>query len=336
MLAILSGVGSRRANLRITRTKTCVLSRARSYKPLHMGLSRERVGRAPHRPMRASRGWTSHARERVAAASTSRIGCHTLRRSPRASRAGCRERAAGELRRQGRSTSSRGRERVTPGATSRRGREQRARRGRAARASCAGRGRASAELAQGSRRAATGTPRRDGRRHSQGSGRASRAQGRDGRWPSRASPRTGRGLGVGAGHRGHAGGGRAGAAQAPRQTRRQGLRRRRAHAGDRRAQSRKGKGRSGAREKRGEAHRGRGCGWAAVFRAARVVEERRKKRRGEEDEQGTIPRLTGRPHARKRRLPNRPSRLTDERAAPLRRRLEPGRRGFGPQEGRGR
>jgi hypothetical protein len=44
----------------ITRTKTCVSSRARSYQPLR-GLPRERVGRAPHRPTQASRGWTSRA-----------------------------------------------------------------------------------------------------------------------------------------------------------------------------------------------------------------------------------------------------------------------------------
>jgi hypothetical protein len=184
MLAIISGVGSRRAKLCITRTKTCVLSRAQSYKPLRMGLSHERVGRAPHRPMQASRGWTSHARERVAAVSTSQMGCHALRRSPRASRVGCRERAAGELRRQGHSTSSRGRERATQGAASRRGREQRARRGRAARAGCVGRGRASAEPAQGPRRAATGTPRRDGRWPSRARGRAGHA----------APPRRGRAL----------------------------------------------------------------------------------------------------------------------------------------------
>jgi hypothetical protein len=54
-------VGSRRTKLRITRTKTSVSSRARSYQPLRMRLSRERVGRAPHRPMQASRGWTSRA-----------------------------------------------------------------------------------------------------------------------------------------------------------------------------------------------------------------------------------------------------------------------------------
>jgi hypothetical protein len=41
------------------------------------------------------------ARERAAAASTPRTGCHALRRPPRASRAGCHRRAAGELGRQG-------------------------------------------------------------------------------------------------------------------------------------------------------------------------------------------------------------------------------------------
>jgi hypothetical protein len=188
MLAILSGVGSRRAKLRITRTKTCVLSRAQSYKPLRMGLSRERVGRAPHRPMQASRGWTSHAHERVAAVSTSRMGCHALRRLPRASRAGCRERAAGELRRQGHSTSSRGRERATPGAASRRGREQRARRGRAARAGRVGRGR-------------TGPPR--ARHVATGAGRAGGAGGRAARCARGrvATPRPGAGRAEGAGGR---------------------------------------------------------------------------------------------------------------------------------------
>jgi hypothetical protein len=221
MLAILSGVGSRRAKLRITRTKTCVLSRAQSYKPLRMGLSRERVGRAPHRPMQASRGWTSHAHERVAAVSTSRMGCHALRRLPRASRAGCRERAAGELRRQGHSTSSRGRERATPGAASRRGREQRARRGRATRAGCAGRGRASAEPTQGPRRATTGTPHRDGRWASRGSGRASRAP-RAGTRRGWAQATTGAGRAGGAGRRAaRRARGRAGHDAPPRQGRAQ-------------------------------------------------------------------------------------------------------------------
>jgi hypothetical protein len=48
---------------------------------------------------------------------------HTPRRPPRASHVGCRERAVGELRRQGHSMPSRGRERATPGAAPRRGRK---------------------------------------------------------------------------------------------------------------------------------------------------------------------------------------------------------------------
>jgi hypothetical protein len=273
MLAILSGVGSRRANLRITRTKTCVLSRARSYKPLRIGLSRERVGRAPHRPMRASRGWTSHARERVAAASTSRIGCHALRRSPRASRAGCRERAAGELRCQGRSTSSRGHERVTPGATSRRGHEQQAHHGRAARAGCAGRGRASAKLAQGSRWAATGTPRRDGRKQSQGSGQASRAQGRAGH---AVPPRQGRAQAA-------TGAGRAGLrrAQAATGAGRAGLRR--AQGGGsgwaRGAGATPGAGAPGPRRRRG-GRAARDCAGAAPAAAAAPTPETAARRAG--------------------------------------------------------
>jgi hypothetical protein len=142
-----------------------------------MGLSRERVGRAPHRPMQASRGWTSRARERATAASTSRMGCHALHRSPRASRAGCRERAAGELRRQGHSTSSRGHECTTPGAASRRGREQRARRGRATRAGCAGRGRTVTRPRRGHGRAPHAGPRR-ARRAATGAGRAGGGNGR--------------------------------------------------------------------------------------------------------------------------------------------------------------
>jgi hypothetical protein len=83
------------------------------------------------------------------------------------------------------------------------------------------------------RRATPGTPRRDGRWPSRGGGGTgeprrsqSRAQGR--RRVNQASPRAGRGPGVGAGCRGHAGGGRARTAQAPRRTRRQELRRCRA------------------------------------------------------------------------------------------------------------
>jgi hypothetical protein len=204
MLAILSGVGSRRAKLCITRTKTCVLSRAQSYKPLRMGLSRERVGRAPHRPTQASRGWTSHARERVAASSTSRMGCHVLRRSPRASRAGCRERAAGELRCQGHFTSSRGRERATPGAASRRGRVHaagelrgQATPGGAARAQSWRRGRAGPPRA---RHTATGA----GRAGEAGGRAARRAQGRAGH---AAPPRRGRAqAATGTGRAGEVGG----------------------------------------------------------------------------------------------------------------------------------
>jgi hypothetical protein len=52
------------------------------------------------------------ARERAAAVSMSRTGCHALRRPPRPSRAGCRRRAAGELGRQGAPHTAQGPRRV--------------------------------------------------------------------------------------------------------------------------------------------------------------------------------------------------------------------------------
>jgi hypothetical protein len=57
--------------------------------------------------------------------------------------------------------------------------------------------------------------------------------------------------------------------------------------------------------------------------------EWRKKRRGEEDEQGAIPRLTGRPHMQWWWLPNRLPHRPGERAAPTR--WRPGRRGSSPR-----
>jgi hypothetical protein len=101
-------------------------------------------------------------------------------------------------------------------------------------------------------------------------------------------------------------------------------------------------------EGRGRGRReGRGSPWARARVGGGSEGLRSRRRRGEGGERiarrgrGKMNRrrpqgLTGGPHTRKQRLPNCLLRLTDERAAPLRRRLEPGRHGFGPREGRGR
>jgi hypothetical protein len=100
--------------------------------------------------------------------------------SLRANRAGCRERAAGELRRKRHSTSSRGRERATPGVAN----APRTRAAGTPRTSCAGR----------LRRAATGTPRR----HAEAGHRPRRAlaepgeqagESRVARWAAPGTPR---------------------------------------------------------------------------------------------------------------------------------------------------
>jgi hypothetical protein len=246
MLANLGGVESRCAKLRIMRANTCVLSRAQSYKPLHMGLSRERVGRAPYKPMQASRGWTSHARERVAAASTSRMSCH-------ARCAGRHEQAwaAGEPPRPGLGT-------------------QRARRRAADEAA---RPRAGEEGAWRVRGGRTQAPRaRQGRA---ALGRARRAG-------------TGRnGAVVGAGDAGDA----PGVAPTPA--------------------AREGEGRGEGGEGDG-AYRGTGSSERTRrrrFRTTRTMGREERNVVGEGDEQGTTARLTGGPHAqRRRRLGNRPAR----------------------------
>jgi hypothetical protein len=147
---------------------------------------------------------------------------HAPRRPPRASRAGCRECAAGELRRQGHSTPSRGHERATPGAAPRRGREEAARWTEPGRGSAPRRGRGwatttSPEARAGvvrdaSSRRALVTPCR-ARRPSRGRAPA------PGRARTPAAPRHGASR-VSRGNRGHAGAG----ARCARRRRREGER----------------------------------------------------------------------------------------------------------------
>jgi hypothetical protein len=108
-----------------------------------------------------------------------------------------------------------------------------------------------------------------------------------------------------------------------------------------RAEPRHPVAREGGGEGRGRRRR-RGLPWDGVERTDAVTAvsgdendgERRKKHRGEKDEHGVIPRLTGGPHLQRRRLPNRLPHRPGERAAPTRWRLgraEVGRRGSGPR-----